>query len=122
MLPSPLNTRVCATLIASLVTGISPARASTLDEDRTRGDIQGLFEIREAAVKFIATENLKDGTKWQVMEPNRKILVSTCAAPLRVTWVPKSYGLSGPNVAVSCARTVTPTTQKKWEVFVPVSR
>ncbi|WP_152281751.1 hypothetical protein [Janthinobacterium violaceinigrum] len=122
LLPSPLNTRVCATLIAFLVAGISPARASTLNEDRTRGDIQGLFEIRDAAVKFIAAENLKDGTKWHVMEPNRKILVSTCAAPLRVTWVAKSYGLSGPNVAVSCARTVKPTTQKKWEVFVPVSR
>ncbi|MDN2678468.1 hypothetical protein [Janthinobacterium sp. SUN033] len=105
-----------------LIAGVSSALAATLDEDRTRGDIHGLFEIREAAVQFIAAENSKNGTSWQVLEPNRKILVTKCAAALRVKWVPQSYGLSGFNVAVSCAKTVKPTTQKKWEVFVPVSR
>ncbi|MGK5049633.1 hypothetical protein ACQ4WP_27610 [Janthinobacterium sp. GB4P2] len=119
-----LNKRVYAPLVSSffLVAGISSALASTLDEDRTRGDIHGLFEIRDAAVKFIAAENLKNGTRWQAMKPNRKILVARCAVSLHVKWVPKSHGLSGQNVAVSCDQTVNPTTQKKWEVFVPIDK
>ncbi|MDO8052027.1 hypothetical protein O3301_26505 [Janthinobacterium sp. SUN211] len=124
LLPSQLKERMYAPLVVSffLVAGISPALATTIDEDRTRGDIHGLFEIRDAAVKFIAAENLKNGTRWQVMQPNRKILVTKCAAPLRAAWVPQSHGLSGFNVAVSCAKTVNPAIQHKWEVFVPVSR
>ncbi|WP_099664939.1 hypothetical protein [Janthinobacterium sp. 13] len=105
-----------------LVAGVSSALAATLDEDRTRGDIHGLFEIREAAVQFIAAENSKNGTSWQVLEPNRKILVTKCAAALRVKWVPQSHGLSGFNVAVSCAKTVNPAIQHKWEVFVPITK
>lgn len=123
-LPLRLTKRACAALAGSLflVAGIASALAATLDEDRTRGDIHGLFEIRETAVKFMAAENAKNGTRWQVLEPNRKILVAKCALPLHVTWVPKSHGLSGPNVAVSCARTVKPAPQHKWNVFVPVDK
>ncbi|MDZ5635033.1 hypothetical protein [Janthinobacterium sp. GMG1] len=105
-----------------LVAGASSALAGTLDEDRTRGDIHGLFEIRDAAVQFMAAENAKNGTSWQVLEPNRKILVTKCAVALRVQWVPKGHGLSGPNVAVICAKTVKPTIQDKWEVFVPIAK
>jgi hypothetical protein len=113
-----------ASLVAALflAAGASTALASSLDDDRTRGDIHGLFEIRDAAVQFIAAENSKNGTSWQVLEPNRKILVTKCAAALRVKWVPKSHGLSGANVAVSCARTVKPAIQDKWEVFVPIAK
>jgi hypothetical protein len=123
-LPLRWNRRVRAALAGSffLAAGIASALAATLDEDRTRGDIHGLFEIREAAVKFMAAENAKHGTRWLVLEPNRKILVAKCALPLHVTWVPKTYGLSGPNVAVSCARTVKPAPQHKWDVFVPVDK
>lgn len=111
---------VIATLF--LVASASSAFAANLDEDRTRGDIHGLFEIRDAAAKFVATENLKNGTRWQVLRPNRKILVPKCAVSLRVEWVPHSHGMSGSNVAVICAKTVKPTTQKKWEVFVPIAK
>lgn len=123
-LPLRLNKRMSTALACSLflVAGIASAIAATLDEDRTRGDIHGLFEIREAAVNFMAAENAGNGTRWQVLEPNRKILVAKCALPLHVAWVPKSHGLSGPNVAVRCAKTVKPTIQHKWEVFVPVDK
>lgn len=122
LLASRWNKRVCTALVGFLSAGAASALAATLDEDRTRGDIHGLFEIREAAVKFMAAENSKNGTSWQVLEPNRKILVAKCAVALRVKWVPKSHGLSGPNVAVSCDKTVKPTPQHKWEVFVPVDK
>lgn len=116
--------RVYAALAGCLFLGASAssAFATTLDEDRTRGDIHGLFEIREAAVKFVAAENVKNGRQWQVLEPNRKILVTRCAAALQTAWAPKSQGLSGQNVAVRCARTVQPTIQKNWQVFVPVAQ
>ncbi|WP_231958606.1 hypothetical protein [Janthinobacterium lividum] len=122
--PLRLNRRMYASFVAAvfLVAGVSSARATTLDEDRTRGDIHGLFEIRDAAVKFMAAENSKNGTRWRVLEPNRKILVTKCAVSLRVEWVPKSRGLPGSNVAVSCAKTVKPTIQHKWEVFVPIAK
>ena len=122
LLPSRWNKPVCAALLGFLAAGVGSALATTLDEDRTRGDIHGLFEIRDAAVKFISTENSKNGTSWQVLKPNRKILVAKCAVALRVKWVPKSHGLSGANVAVNCDKTVKPTIQHKWEVFVPVDR
>lgn len=122
--PLRLNKRMYTSFVAALflVAGASSALAGTLDEDRTRGDIHGLFEIRDAAVQFMAAENAKNGTNWQVLEPNRKILVTKCAVALRVQWVPKSHGLSGPNVAVSCAKTVKPTIQDKWKVFVPIAK
>ena len=122
--PLRLNKRIYTCFVAALflVPGASAALAGTLDEDRTRGDIHGLFEIRDAAVQFVTAENAKNGTSWQVLEPNRKILVTKCAVALRVQWVPKRHGLSGPNVAVSCAKTVKPAIQDKWEVFVPINK
>lgn len=122
--PLRLNRSMYTSFVAAvfLAAGVSSALAATLDEDRTRGDIHGLFEIRDAAVKFMAAENSKNGTRWQVLEPNRKILVAKCAVALRVKWVPKKHGLSGPNVAVSCAKTAKPTIQHQWEVFVPVAK
>ena len=116
--------RVYASVVASLflVAGASSAIATDLEEDRTRGDIHGLFEIRDAAVKFITEENAKNRATWRVLAPHRKILVTKCALPLHVEWVPQSHGMSGTNVAVSCAKTVKPTIQKKWVVFVPVDK
>jgi len=92
-----------------------------IEDDRTNGVKHGLFEIREEARQFIATENLSRGTQWEVLDPNLKIQVPRCAVPLTVKWVPKTYGLSAPNVAVSCGRTVHDSWEKHWNVFVPVT-
>lgn len=92
-----------------------------IKDDRTNGVKHGLFEIREEATQFIAAENLSRGTHWKVLDPNLKIQVPRCAVPLTVKWVPKTYGLSAPNVAVTCSRTIGGSWEKHWNVFVPVS-
>lgn len=92
-----------------------------IEDDRTNGVKHGLFEIREEARQFIARENLSRGTDWKVLDPNLKIQVPRCAVPLTVKWVPKAYGLSAPNVAVSCGRTVGGSWEKHWNVFVPIT-
>lgn len=122
LLPLRLTIGVYATVAGwfFLAAGFTSAFATTMNGDRTRGNIHGLHEIRDAAVKFIAVENVKNGTRWLVLEPNAKILVAKCAVALRVKWVPKSHGLSEPNVAVICSETVKPAMQNKWEVFVPI--
>jgi len=91
-----------------------------IEDDRSNGVKHGLFEIREEARQFIARENLSRGAHWQALDPNLKIFVPRCAIPLTVRWVPKSYGLSAPNVAVTCRRTVDGSWEKHWDVFVPV--
>jgi len=80
----------------------------------------GLFEIRKEARQFIARENASRGTHWQALDPNLKIFVPRCAVALTVQWVPRTYGLSAPNVAVICSRTVDGSWERHWDVFVPV--
>lgn len=91
-----------------------------IEDDRSNGVKHGLFEIREEARQFIARENLSRGTHWETLDPNLKIFVPKCAVPLTAKWVPKSYGLSAPNVAVTCRRTVDGSWEKHWDVFVPI--
>ncbi|MCR6475899.1 hypothetical protein NU688_07010 [Variovorax sp. ZS18.2.2] len=50
-----------------------------------------------------------------------KVLVPRCSVPLETKWTPKSYGLTGRNVMVTCTRAVG-TTLQKWHVNVPVTR
>ncbi|MBB5574334.1 MULTISPECIES: hypothetical protein [Rhizobium] len=92
-----------------------------IEDDRTNGVKHGLFEIREKARQFIASENMSGGTHWEVLDPNLKIQVPRCAVPLTAKWVPKTYGLSAPNVAVTCSRTIDGSSERHWDVFVPVS-
>ena len=91
-----------------------------IEDDRSSGVKHGLFEIREAARQFIARENASRGIHWEALDPNLKIFVPRCAVPLSVQWVPKTYGLSAPNVAVICSRTVRGGWEKHWDVFVPI--
>ncbi|UWU25157.1 hypothetical protein N2601_23790 (plasmid) [Rhizobium sp. CB3060] len=113
-------------LSLGLFAGVAPTcLASSLayrgiEDDRTSDLKHGLFEIREEARQFIARENMADGTRWEALDPNLKIQVPRCAVPLTVKWVPKTYGLSAPNVAVTCSRTIDGSWEGHWNVFVPV--
>jgi|GEM_PF-2456344 len=91
-----------------------------IEDDRTNGVKHGLFEIREEARHFIASENVSRGTHWETLDPNLKLQVPRCAVALTVKWAPKTYGLSAPNVAVTCSRTIDGSWERRWEVFVPV--
>ena len=87
-----------------------------LAQYHNRGDVQGLYEIREAARGFVAQENKKNKTNWVVIAPDMRFQVTLCSAPLKVKWLLKSPHTSGPHVSVSCSNTVNPKIEKSWNV------
>jgi hypothetical protein len=92
----------------------------SIETDRSTAEIHGLFEIRQEARDFVAKENARNRSGWVALEPNMKILVPRCTVPLETQWTPASYGLTGRNVMLTCARAVG--TRQKWHVHVPVTR
>jgi hypothetical protein len=119
--PSPKFANAIFALAFCSTNGLaSDGAIDPLKDYRTRLDIHGLFEIRAEARKFIAKENLKNGTKWEAMDPDLRVQVTKCAVPLKAKWVPKSYGLPTPSLEVICSRTINPKIEKKWRVFVPI--
>jgi hypothetical protein len=109
-------------LLALLPLASAPCLASwSIETDRSTAEMHGLFEIRQEARDFVAKENAATHSGWVALEPNLKILVPRCTVPLETRWTPKSYGLTGRNVMVTCARAVG-TTLQKWNVNVPVTR
>lgn len=101
-------------------TTVSSPLTYSLSKDRTRGDIHGLYEVQEAASDFLVKERAKDGVTWVALGPNLKTIVTRCAVPLTVNWVPKSAGYSNTSVSVNCRKTVLPQQEKSWSVIVPV--
>jgi hypothetical protein len=93
-------------LISSMSCTAAHAQSYGIETDRTTAEKHGLFEVRERAREFVAKWNGREGTTWEAMDPNLKIMVPRCAVPLRAIWAPKSYKLSRPNVLVYCVRTV----------------
>jgi hypothetical protein len=81
--------------------------------------MHGLYEIREEARSFVARENAAGSREWVALEPNLKIVVARCVVPLKVQWTPRSYGMTGRNVMVTCAKAVQP--HQGWNVHVPVA-
>ncbi|MGJ7603970.1 hypothetical protein ACSFA7_06485 [Variovorax sp. LT1R20] len=94
--------------------------AWSIETDRSTAEIHGLFEIRQEARDFVARENAGNRGGWVALDPNMKILVPRCSVPLETQWTPKSYGLTGRNVMVTCKRTVG--SPQRWSVNVPVAR
>jgi hypothetical protein len=90
-----------------------------LMDDRTRGDIHGLYEINEEAIKFLQKENTQNETHWESLEPNLKILVPRCSIPLRAAWTPRDRGLSNKSVSVICEKSILEN-MKKWDVNISV--
>ncbi len=92
-----------------------------IDQWHSTTTIHGIYEIREEARKFIANQNSANHTKWVTLDPNYKTIVPRCIVPLKVKWVPKSYGLSQKSVLVYCAKSISTNNELKgWDVAVPV--
>jgi hypothetical protein len=87
---------------------------------RTKGNRHGLYEIREAARDFIRQENAKGKkARWQAGDPDLRVVVWECAAPLTTKW--RMRAGPRPSVVVSCPRTLKDAPVKTWEVPVPVA-
>ena len=96
------------------------AEIDPLAKYRTRDDVHGLYEIREAAENFLARDKAKGGPDDRAGDPNLKTQVTRCAVPVTVNRMPKSAGYTGSNVKVNCRKTVLPQMEKDWFVIVPV--
>lgn len=94
------------------------AQAWNTDDDRTRGEIQGLYEIRKEAMKFMDQWNKSYGTSYELLEPNSKTFVPRCAVPLRTAWSEENKGQRLADVSVICDKTNFPG-MKRWVVVVP---
>lgn len=95
------------------------------DEDplaryRTRGERHGLYEIREAARRFIERENGAKKSGWRVGDPDIRVVVWECAVPLKARWRSGEPG-ARPAVTVLCPRTLKAAPVKDWKVTVPVA-
>ncbi len=96
-------------------------RPWSIEQDRSTADKEGLYEIQQEAHKFVVAHNKKHKTTFRALEPNLKAQYPKCRSPLKVSWVPKNYGLSGPAVFVSCKKSVSKHA-RKWEAIVPVAK
>lgn len=85
--------------------------------------MQGLYEIREAAKALIAIENRKRNTKWEVLDPDIRHVLTLCAVPMKTKFLLKSPDTNEPHVLVRCSKTVRPKIEKNWElpiiVYIP---
>ena len=95
--------------------------AASIEQDRSTADKEGLYEIRQAARKFLIAHNKKHKTTFKALDPNLNEQYPKCSSALAVSWVPKSYGLSQPAVFVRCKKSVSKH-ERKWESIVPVSK
>ncbi|MCE4540660.1 hypothetical protein LXT12_25840 [Pelomonas sp. P7] len=108
---------------ALLVITAIPATAqntSSIEDMRTRGDWQGLYEVRQEARSFVAKWNSKHGTSFEALEPNLKAGAVACAVPLRAEWTTRLPGTNRSVVSVICDRTVH-AGGEKWKIPVAVA-
>ncbi|WP_348627579.1 hypothetical protein [Rhizobium sp. R693] len=107
-------------VITAFFASASAAASLDIENDRSTSIRHGLFEIREAARRFISNENAKGLQQWDVLEPNLKTFVPRCAVPLKARWTPKSFGLSRQSVMVICPTAIANIAMRSWDVHVPV--
>jgi hypothetical protein len=94
-----------------------------IEELRSTETTHGLYEVREAARKFVSEENIRAKTTWEALEPNLKARVAKCAVPLKAKWAPASAGMAGKNVLVYCTETIRGSSPgEQWTLAVPVDK
>ena len=80
--------------------------------------MQGMYEVREEARKFLKQQPPPAQGEWTALLPDVRTFVPTCAVPLRTRWAIASDHEEGmPGVMVICPKS-TDKTYKKWNAFV----
>lgn len=87
---------------------------------RTIGGMQGMYEVREAARKFLLRQRAPVHGKWIALLPDVRIFVPACAVSLRARWaVASDPAPDMRGVMVSCPKSAAKQYQQ-WDVFVGV--
>lgn len=89
---------------------------------RNRNDMQGLLEIRERARVVIDAENRQRHTRWTLLDPDIRIVLTRCAVPMTAALVMSGKQAAGPYVLVACSRTVSPQTETNWSIPVLIDQ
>jgi hypothetical protein len=124
--PERLALRACAGMAALLL--LSPisgaaardGRADPLAQYRSNEQVHGLYEVREAARKFLVLEGVRKNGTYSAMDPDLRIVVPRCVVPLTARWARKTMYHEGPGVDVLCKKSVDRRYARSWDVFVPL--
>jgi hypothetical protein len=96
----------------------SPCLADPLENNRTTGGVQGMFEVRAAAHQFLERQASPGSSRWLALLPDARTFVPACAVPLGTRWaVAADHEAALPGVIVSCPRS-THRNYPTWNAFV----
>lgn len=112
--------RLSSFLWVAFASCVSAAEATTwtIEQSRTTADIHGLYEIQQEAGAFLQRENKRRGTDFYVGHPDVRVLVPTCAVPLKTKWGKQKHARVY-TVLVSCRKAIPENYGKaKWDVEV----
>jgi hypothetical protein len=127
----PLNKKTFIALAFIVSVGspcFSQGAYKGIEDDKTTATKHGLHAIQLEAKKFIESYNRKHRTTFEAMDPDLKVVVPKCVAPLKVKWIKDTKYQNGKttiftkNVAVICTKTIDGSFEKKWAVDVPVAK
>jgi hypothetical protein len=115
----------CAIAPPCFADGVQPAQPAQSDQPadpllryKTIGGMQGMYEVREEASKFLKRQPPPAQGEWAALLPDVRTFVPTCAVPFRTRWAVASDREEGmPGVMVICAKS-TDKKYKKWDAFV----
>lgn len=109
----------CAIAPLCFADGARPAQqADPLLRYKTIGGMQGMYEVREEARKFLKGQPPPAQGEWAALLPDVRTFVPTCAVPFQTRWSVASDHEGGmPGVMVRCAKS-TDKKYKKWDAFV----
>lgn len=93
-------------------------QADPLLRYRTTGGMQGMYEVREEARKFLSRQPPPAQGEWTALLPDVRTFVPTCAVPFKTRWAVESDHEAGlPGVMVTCPKS-TDKKYRKWDAFV----
>lgn len=124
--PSNRSAALCVILACAIAPrcfadGVQPIQsADPLLRYRTIGGMQGMYEVREEARKFLKRQTPPARGEWMALMPDVRTFVPTCAVAFKTRWAVASDNEDGkPGVIVICPKSMDKTF-KKWDAFVGV--
>lgn len=115
----------CAIALPCFADGVRPDQPAQSDQladhllrYKTIGGMQGMYEVREEARKFLKRQPPPAQGEWAALPPDVRTFVPTCAVPFQTRWaVASDHEEEMPGVMVICSKS-TDKKYKKWDAFV----
>jgi hypothetical protein len=85
----------------------------SIENDRTRGDIHGNYDIFLESKKIITKFNKKEKVDLILQHPDLRSTFNRCVAPLKIRWKNTKKNIENKIVIVSCASDIN---NKPWNI------